>query len=92
MFFRVLDVQESVPVKKRPLLRQWQIKFQQVPKPGWYGVGSWAGMRTWADVKAGAATWTDATTAYGALWADWRGKPQNVALAKTGAVFEEGAW
>lgn len=93
LFFRVLGWSEDVPVKRRPLLRQWQIRFQQVPKPGWYGVGAWAGMRTWGDVAAGGTTWATATTSFGATWKDWRGKPQNVAaMSKTGSTWEEGSW
>lgn len=98
MFFRVLGVSESVPVKRRPLLRQWQVRFQQVPKPGWYGAAGWVGRRRWAEVSAGATSWTDAAAKFGATWTDWRGNPTNVpvrsstlSLAGTPGV-EEGVW
>lgn len=100
MFFRVLGVSETVPVKRRPLLRQWQIKFQQVPRPGWYGAADWNGGRTWGQVRDGSTTWADATTQFGATWLPWRGTPTNIGPAraadgttrgKTGLV-DEGSW
>lgn len=92
MFFRVLGVSESVPQKNRPLLRQWQVRFQQVPKPGWYGTGSWAGVRTWGHVKDNSASWADAASKFGATWGDWRGRPQSVPLGKRARMVEEGSW
>lgn len=93
MFFRVLGVSESIPQKQRPLLRQWQVKFQQVPKPGWYGTGSWTGIRTWGHVRDNATSWADASSKFGATWGDWRGRPQSVPLsAKRSQLLEEGAW
>lgn len=94
LFFRILGVSESVPKKNRPLLRQWQVKFQQVPKPGWYGTGSWAGIRTWQHVKDNATSWADATSKFGATWVDWRGHPQPIPAAATQrtALIEEGSW
>ena len=91
MFYRVLAVSESVPVKSRPLLRQWQVRFQQVPKPGWYGDTDWAGTRTWGDVAAGASDWADARTQFGQTWLDWRGSSSNIGPMRVIAV-EEGSW
>lgn len=91
LFFRTIDVAETVPVKSRPLLRQWTVTYQQVPKPGWYGVSAWTGSRTWADVAAGAASWADATTVFGATWEDWRGAPVTVGPAVR-APMVEGSW
>ena len=98
LFFRVLGVAETVPVKRRPLLRQWQVRFQQVPKPGWYGTVDWVGRRTWADVSK-AASWTAATTDFGGTWALWRGNPANVPVALAAGragngptPVEEGVW
>lgn len=91
MFFRTLDVQETVPRKSRPLLRQWTVTYQQVPKPGWYGTSDWAGTRTWGDVAAGATSWADATVQFGATWADWRGTPVSIG-PRQAVTFEEGSW
>lgn len=91
LFFRTIDVAEGVPVKSRPLLRQWTVTYQQVPKPGWYGLSDWAARRTWGDVKAGATDWSNATTVFGATWADWRGTPLTIGPRQP-TPLQEGSW
>lgn len=58
VFFKVIDITESVPLKDRPLLRQWQIEAQQVARPVGYDVLEWAYGRKWADVET-MGTWAD---------------------------------
>ena len=91
LFFRTIDINESVPVKKRPLLRQWTVTYQQVPKPGWYGLTDWAAHRTWADINAGASDWGNAKTVFGATWGDWRGTPVSIG-SRLPSAMQEGSW
>ena len=57
LYFRTLDVSESVPLRARPLLRAWQIELQQVARPSGYGLIEWNSGRTWGDVKTQDVTW-----------------------------------
>jgi hypothetical protein len=51
VFFKVLDITESAPLRARPLLRQWQVEAQQIARPVGYDVLEWAVGRKWADVE-----------------------------------------
>ena len=57
LYFRTLDASESVPLRSRPLLRQWDVQLQQVARPDGYGLVEWNTGRTWGDVKTQDATW-----------------------------------
>jgi len=89
LFFRVLNVDESVPAPGRPLLRQWQVRFQQVPQPPTYGLFEWENATTWADVKSWG-TWADVKAK--GTWLDVRDGGAVVSVMGTKPVDVLGRW
>lgn len=71
--FVPLQVSESVPWSKHPLLRAWQIEAQAVAVPSGWGISEASALqRTWADVKA-LGTWAQVKAV--GTWAQIKTKP-----------------
>ena len=86
LYARVLDIEENIPAPGRPLLREWQIEYQQVPKPSGYGLFDWESSVRWRDVKK-MGTWADVKAR--GTWRDVRNGDESMGSQP---VYAAGQW